>query len=140
MEVIVAGGPVRRSDGAVVGAAAAELVRQFKVDTAVIGVSAIDEDGALLDFDHAEVQVSQAMIANARRVILVADRLKLERTAPVRIAHIGQVHAFVTDRLPSARLRALCAAAGVALVETLPEAAPAPGGAQLGCGARPEVL
>lgn len=119
-EVIVAGGPVRRTDGAVVGAAAVDLIRQFKVDTAVIGVSAIDEDGALLDFDYREVRVSQAIIENARRVILVADRLKLERSAPVRIAHLSQIQTFVTDHLPSERLRSLCTAHGVEIVETNP--------------------
>lgn len=130
MEVIVAGGPVRRADGAVVGASAVDLIRQFKVDTAVIGASAIDEDGALLDFDYREVRVSQAIIENARRVILVADRLKLERTAPVRIAHVSQIHVFVTDQVPSARLRAACAHHGVEIVETSgpgPAAAPGPG-------------
>jgi DeoR family glycerol-3-phosphate regulon repressor len=117
-EVIVAGGPVRRSDGAVVGAAAIDLIRQFKVDTAVIGVSAIDEDGALLDFDYREVRVSQAIMENARRVVLVADRLKFERTAPVRIGHISKVQVFVTDHLPSARLRAICAEHAVEIIET----------------------
>jgi DeoR family glycerol-3-phosphate regulon repressor len=119
-DVIVAGGPVRRSDGAVVGAAAVDLIRQFKVDTAVIGTSAIDEEGALLDFDYREVRVSQAIIENARQVVLVADRLKLERTAPVRIAHISQIQVFVTDHLPSARLRAICAEHSVQVIETTP--------------------
>ncbi len=122
IDVIVAGGPVRRSDGAVVGEAAVDLIRQFKVDTAVIGASAIDEDGSLLDFDYREVRVSQAIIGNARRVILVADRLKLERTAPVRIAHVSQIQVFVTDRLPSPRLRGICADHGVDLIETAPVA------------------
>jgi DeoR family transcriptional regulator, glycerol-3-phosphate regulon repressor len=119
-DVIVAGGPVRRSDGAVVGAAAVDLIRQFKVDTAVIGTSAIDEEGALLDFDYREVRVSQAIMENARRVILVADRLKLERSAPVRIGHISQIQVFVTDRLPSARLREICLQNSVEVIETTP--------------------
>ena len=122
IEVIVAGGPLRRTDGAVVGAAAVDLIRQFKVDTAIIGASAIDEDGALLDFDYREVRVSQAIIENARRVILVADRLKLERSAPVRIAHLSQIQVFVTDHLPSERLRGLCASHGVEVIETAPGA------------------
>lgn len=119
-DVIVAGGPVRRSDGAVVGASAVDLIRQFKVDTAVIGTSAIDEEGALLDFDYREVRVSQAIMENARRVILVADRLKLERTAPVRIGHISQVQVFVTDRLSSAALRDICLQNSVEVIETAP--------------------
>ncbi|MFO4897741.1 DeoR family transcriptional regulator, partial [Salmonella enterica subsp. enterica serovar Typhimurium] len=85
---VVAGGTVRRADGAVVGSTATQLIGQFKVDYAIIGASAIDEEGALLDFDYREVQVAQAIIANARSVMLVADSTKLRRSAPVRIAHI----------------------------------------------------
>ena len=73
IEVVVAGGTVRRADGAVVGSTATQLIGQFKVDYAIIGASAIDEEGALLDFDYREVQVAQAIIANARSVMLVAD-------------------------------------------------------------------
>src|ERR1700675_1753928 len=75
-----------RATGAVVGSTATQLIGQFKVDYAIIGVSAIDEEGALLDFDYREVQVAQAIIANARSVMLVADSTKLRRSAPVRIA------------------------------------------------------
>lgn len=87
IDVIVVGGPVHRSDGAVVGGAAVEMIRQFKVDTAIIGASAIDEDGSLLDFDMQEVSVSRAIIDNPRRVLLACDQTKLERSAPVRIGH-----------------------------------------------------
>ncbi|WP_137129065.1 DeoR/GlpR family DNA-binding transcription regulator [Rhizobium sp. FY34] len=118
IEVVIAGGVVRGSDGGIVGEAAVDFIRQFKVDFAVIGVSAIDEDGALLDFDFREVKVAQAIIANARHVILVTDASKFERTAPVRIGHISQVHSFICDHCPSASVRAVCAAQDVALIET----------------------
>src|SRR3546814_10735507 len=87
VEVIIGGGLVRRSDGGVVGEATAEFVNQFKVDYAVIGASAIEEDGAILDYDHREVRVSQAIIRNARQVVMVCDSMKFSRSAPVRIAH-----------------------------------------------------
>lgn len=119
IEVILAGGVVRRADGAVVGSSAVELIRQFKVDMAVIGASALDEDGALLDFDPREVAVSRAIIDNARRVLLVCDRTKLERAAPVRIGHMSEVDAFVTDRLTSTKLRDVCAGHGVKVIETV---------------------
>lgn len=118
IEVIVAGGPVRRSDGAIVGSAAAELIRQFKVDYAVIGTSAIDADGSLLDYDHREVEVSQAILGNARRRLLVADGLKFSRSAPVRIGHLRDIDVFVTDRLPSPALQELCREAQVEVIET----------------------
>ena len=122
IEVVVAGGVVRRADGGIVGEAAVDFIRQFKVDYAVIGVSAIDGDGALLDYDYREVKVAQAIIANARHVILVADSSKLERRAPVRIGHISQVHSFVTDFCTDDGLRAICAESEVDLIEAMPPA------------------
>lgn len=118
MEVVIAGGVVRSSDGGIVGEAAVDFIRQFKVDFAVIGASAIDHDGALLDFDFREVKVAQAIIANARHVILVSDSTKFERTAPVRIGHLSQVDTFITDRCDIAALRRICEESDVELVET----------------------
>ena len=117
IEVILSGGTVRRSDGGLVGAAAVEHIGQFRADIAIIGTSAIDPDGTLLDFDYREVQVSQAIIRNARRVILVTDGSKFLRSAPVRIAHLSDVDVLVTDRLPSAAMAALCEVHGVEVVE-----------------------
>ncbi len=118
-EVAIAGGIVRSSDGGVVGEAAVDFIRQFKVDFAVIGASAIDEDGALLDFDYREVKVAQAIIANARHVILVSDSTKFDRTAPVRIAHMSQVNSFITDRCTRPAIRQICREAGVTVIETV---------------------
>ena len=113
IEIIVAGGVVRHTDGGIVGEAAVEFIRQFKVDYAVIGTSAIDEDGALLDFDYREVKVARAIMECARHSVLVADRMKFERTAPVRIGHISQLDYFVTDAAPPPRLSQVCRDTGV---------------------------
>lgn len=118
IEVIIASGVVRRSDGGIVGDAAVEFIRRFKVDYAVIGVSAIDSDGALMDYDYREVSVARTIMENARNVILVADATKFERAAPVRIAHISTVDVFVTDHVPDAAMRALLREESVELVET----------------------
>ncbi len=116
-EVVMAGGVVRSTDGGIVGETAVDFIRQFKVDHAVIGSSAIDNDGALLDFDIREVKVAQAIVENARNVILVADSTKFERTAPVRIAHLSQVNTFVTDICVSENIRKLCEENDVRLIE-----------------------
>lgn len=121
IEVIVAGGTVRRADGAVVGSTATNLIGQFKVDYAIIGASAIDEEGALLDFDYREVQAAQAIIANARSVMLVANSTKLRRSAPVRIAHIGQIQTFVTDRALPSSLANICHTRGIQVIEAMPQ-------------------
>lgn len=98
------------------------MIRQFKVDYAIIGASAIDEEGALLDFDYREVRVAQAILGQARKKILVADTTKFERRAPVQIGHITDLDMFVTDAQPPAEVGALCEEAGVELiVATEPE-------------------
>lgn len=99
-EVIVAGGQVRSSDGGIIGEATLDLVSQFKVDFALIGTSGIDEDGTLLDFDYHEVRVSQAMIANARRVYLATDHSKFGRKAMIRLGSLTDVHTLFTDNDP----------------------------------------
>ncbi|MGB8818572.1 MAG: DeoR/GlpR family DNA-binding transcription regulator [Rhizobiaceae bacterium] len=117
-EVVIAGGVVRHSDGGIMGEATVDFVRQFKVDFAVIGASAIDRDGTILDYDFREVKVSQAIIAQARKTILVADSLKFERSAPVRIADFSAIDVFVTDIAPSREIVELCHIHNVDLVVT----------------------
>ena len=108
-EVIVAGGVLRRADAGLVGDMTLETVRHFKVDFAVIGTSALDADGDLLDFDFREVRVSQAILERARRRFLVADVAKFARTAPVRIGSLAEVDTFFTDAMPPDPVPALCA-------------------------------
>ncbi len=117
IEVMVPGGAVRASDGAIIGDTAVAFVGQFFADVALIGAAAISETGDLLDFDLREAGVARAIIDNARRVILAADRSKLGGSAPVRIGHLRDVDVFVTDRGADDRLRALCATCGADLVE-----------------------
>jgi DeoR family glycerol-3-phosphate regulon repressor len=113
VEVVIAGGLVRKSDGGIVGEATVEFIRQFKVDYAVIGASAIDEDGTILDYDFREVSVSREIIRLSRQTILVADAMKFERTAPVRIAHMRDIEIFVTDQPPPEPVLQICQENGV---------------------------
>jgi len=97
-EVIVAGGVLRRSDGGLVGNLTTATIEQFKFDYAVIGCSALDADGDLLDFDVQEVNVSQTIIRQARKTFLVADHSKLDRHAPARIASLRDIDTVFTDQ------------------------------------------
>ncbi len=119
-EVIVAGGVLRRVDAGLVGDMTLETVRHFKVDFAVIGASALDEDGDLLDFDTREVRVSQAILQQARRRFLVADRSKFNRNAPVRIGAMSELDAFYTDAPPPSAVVARCREWGTR-IEVAPE-------------------
>jgi len=107
-EVWLAGGKVRNLDSAVIGIHTANFIKQFKVDYAVVGVSAIDKDGALVDFDSEEVLVSRAIFKHCRKLILVADNFKFERTAPMLIGNISEIDTLVTNIQPSPEIINIC--------------------------------
>ena len=107
-QIIIASGVLRHSDGGIVGEQTVEFIRQFKVDYAIIGASAIDADGSLLDYDYREVSVARTINECARKSILVADASKFERTAPVRIGHLSDLDHFVTDSKPPTKIRRIC--------------------------------
>ena len=114
-EIMVAGGALRRSDGGLVGELTTQFFEQFKVDYAVIGASALDADGDLLDFDLAEVRVSRAILRQAREAFLVTDHSKLGRRAPARICSLSDVSRVFTDRPLPADLTQRCATWGTAV-------------------------
>ena len=115
-EVIVPGGLVRPSDGAILGETAVEFIRQFRADVAILGAAAIASDGTLLDYDLREAVVARAIIQSARHMILAADSSKYERLAPVSIGHLSQIRTLVTDAGCPPELRRLCESFGTGLV------------------------
>jgi DeoR family glycerol-3-phosphate regulon repressor len=115
-DIIVTGGQLRRADGGLVGNLASETIRQFKFDLAVIGCSAMDRDGDLLDFDIQEVSVSQAILRQSRKTFLVADQSKLTRSAPARIASLADIDTFFTDQPLPDDLAASCGDWGTEIV------------------------
>lgn len=115
-EIMVAGGALRRSDGGLVGDLTTQFFEQFKVDYAIIGVSALDTDGDLLDFDLAEVRVSRAILGQARQAFLVADHSKFGRSAPARIGSLAELDTLFTDDALAPSLAEACKGWGTRVV------------------------
>jgi DeoR family glycerol-3-phosphate regulon repressor len=115
-EVIVTGGPVRSRDRGIVGEAAIDCIRQFKVDIGIIGISSIEPDGVLRDFDPREVKVAQTIIEQSRQIWLVADASKFGRQALVRMAHLSQIDVLFTDLAPAPEVAAMLREAEVEVV------------------------
>ncbi len=114
-EIIVAGGLVRHRDRGIIGEATIDFIGQFKVDYGIIGISGIDSDGTLLDFDYREVHAARAIINNSRKVYLVADHTKFGRNAMVRLGNINEIDAIFTDQDVPADLKELAHASDVAI-------------------------
>lgn len=117
-EIVVAGGSLRRSDNGLVGNLTARTIENFKFDTAILGCSALDEDGDLLDFDIQEVVVGQTLLKRSREVFLVADHSKFQRSAPVRIGSLRDIDRIFTDLPLPGALAESCRSWGTDMVVT----------------------
>lgn len=114
-DVMIAGGQLRKRDGGIIGPATTEFIERFRLDFGVIGVSGIDIDGSLLDFDYQETRNAEAIIANSRETILVADHSKFGRRAMSRFGHLSQIDYLFTDRELPDSFQDLAATSGVAI-------------------------
>ena len=96
-KVVITGGNLRKSDGALIGQPALETIKNFKFDLAILGCSALDREGNMLDFDTQEILVNQSIISQADKTYLLADHTKFLRKAPVKIAPLSVIDFFFTD-------------------------------------------
>ncbi|GBU09819.1 transcriptional repressor GlpR [Gammaproteobacteria bacterium] len=113
--VIIAGGSVRGKDMGVVGEATIDFIRQFKVDFGIIGISAIDEEGKLYDFDYREIKVSQTIIEQSKRVWLVTDNTKFGKDALAKLGSFKDIDSLFTDQMPDKKYQAKLHAAKVTI-------------------------
>lgn len=114
-EITITGGSVRNRDGGVLGPACVDMISQFRVDIGIIGISGIDTDGTLLDFDYDEIRAAQTILHNARKTYLVTDHTKFQRRPLLRMASITEVSAVFVDKAPPRALTELLATSGTEL-------------------------
>lgn len=115
-EVVITGGVVRGRDRGIVGEVTIDFLRQFRVDIALIGISGIETDGTLRDYDVREVRAARTIIEHARQVWLCADHSKFGRPAMVEVGHIAELTRVYTDRPPPPPFDAMLREADVACV------------------------
>lgn len=102
IEIVVAGGTLRRTDGGLLGNMTTQFVDLFKFDYAIISCAGIDADGDLLDYDLQEVHATKTIVRQSKTAFVVADHSKVLRSAPGKIGNLSGVNALFTDTpLPS---------------------------------------
>ncbi|MDI5829844.1 hypothetical protein MJN51_40855, partial [Salmonella enterica subsp. enterica serovar Kentucky] len=50
-----------------------DFISQFRLDFGILGISGIDSDGSLLEFDYHEVRTKRAIIENSQLTIPESD-------------------------------------------------------------------
>ena len=96
LTVVLAGG-VRTPSDALAGPLADATLASLHVDTLILGVHGIDQVAGLTTPNLIEAATNRALIATARRVIVVADHSKWGVIGLSTFATLDQVDVLVTD-------------------------------------------
>jgi DeoR family transcriptional regulator, repressor of opine catabolism and conjugal transfer len=93
------GGEYQEVNRSFAGPLAAEAVKHFSADKAILSVASIDLDRGITGLGSPDFAcVQQAMIAAARSIIVVADSTKFRRSAISTVVSLDRIHTIVTDR------------------------------------------
>jgi DeoR/GlpR family transcriptional regulator of sugar metabolism len=100
--VMVTGGTVKktgrnRRSRSLIPPFAGLLLSHVNADCAYLCCAGIDADRGFTNAHFEEVETKRAMLAAARRVVMLGDHGKIGHVAGARIAGLGEVSALVTD-------------------------------------------
>lgn len=114
--LLTIGGRIRGRTLATVDAWALRSLADTYVDVAFVGANGISVERGLTTPDQAEAAVKAAMIAAARRTVVLADHTKVGNDCFARFGTLADVDTFVTDDGLDDRLAADLEAAGPKVV------------------------
>jgi DeoR family transcriptional regulator of aga operon len=97
LRIVVVGGIARMRSYELIGPLSSLILPEINIDTLFLGVNAIDVERGLFTHDDGEATVNAALMAAARRTVLVADSSKFAVTAFARIAAFTDAAALLTD-------------------------------------------
>jgi DeoR family transcriptional regulator of aga operon len=116
VKIVVTGGVPRRQSYELVGPLVGASLREFSLDTAVLGVDGISAAFGATTVHEGEAEVSRQLGAVSRRVVVAADATKLGRATFARICPLADVDVLVTDQPVAPEIAAEFATAGVQIV------------------------
>ena len=97
VQIALTGGTWQHENRALWGPAAVAMLANCRADWAVPGACAIDAHLGVSAPDEADAALKRAMIACARRTLILADHSKLGSTAPFHVAPWAKVHVLLID-------------------------------------------
>lgn len=97
LTVLIVGGKVRGRTMAAIDDWALRALADTYVDVAFIGTNGLSVERGLTTPDTGEAAVKRAMIAAARRSVVVADHTKVGNDCLARFGSLDQVDTFITD-------------------------------------------
>lgn len=100
--VMSTGGRLKPESLALVGNQAHQMIRNFRVDKAVISCKGLDAGAGITDSSELHSATKQCMLSSAKKTILALDASKFDKISFVKIAELQNIQTVVTDAKPSA--------------------------------------
>lgn len=100
VDVIVLGGVLRHREQSLLGHLTERALAELQIDQIFTSSFGLDAETGLTGAHVDEAQTDRALLAAARRIVVLADESKLGRRGPVRLAPLTQVSTLVTDAGP----------------------------------------
>lgn len=100
VRLILPGGVVRVGEASMIGELARRNLELLLVDKLFLGIGAIDAATGLSEYNLDGAAIKQAMIKNAKEVIVVADASKMQKIAFAYVVGFNEIHHLVTDAIP----------------------------------------
>ncbi|GAB3621552.1 MULTISPECIES: DeoR/GlpR family DNA-binding transcription regulator [Glutamicibacter] len=107
------GGRIRGLTGAASGSRTVAELDGLSADIAFVGTNAIDPSFGLSTPDPMEADVKRAIVAAAKRVVVLADASKFNERSLVRFAELAEIDTLITTGTPDASLASALADADV---------------------------
>lgn len=107
VEMIGAGGTLRKLTRSFVGPQAVQTIESHFADHVLFSVRGLTADGFLTDPDPLESEVKRAMIRRARQAVLLVDGSKFDRPALTQIAHVEDISIVLAADVDEAALKPL---------------------------------
>jgi DeoR family glycerol-3-phosphate regulon repressor len=115
--VHLCGGALRADDWATFGPSAIDFVRQFHVNYAILSIGGVTADGGFMDYHLDEAEFSRAVMAQAKKTIVVADKSKFGNPNFIQVCGFEDVDMVVSESSPPAGIAAGLREAGVAIID-----------------------
>lgn len=97
VKTVVIGGNFNPGTGATYGVEAIKQLNEYNIDRLFLAVDGIDADMGITNDQPYETDINRAMIARAKKVIVVADYSKIGVTHFVNMGNIEDVDVLITD-------------------------------------------
>lgn len=97
IKIVVTGGVARPQSYELTGPFAEEVLKEVNIDTAFLGVEAIDVEIGAAARHEDEARVNRQIAARARRIVVVTDSSKFEKRAFASIRPVSEIDVLITD-------------------------------------------